>query len=291
MADRILRYSGCGGFIRAFFAETTELVENMREHHHTMPVASAALGRTLTAASMMGIMQKGEKDLLTVKITGDGPLGTITVTADSKAQVKGFVINPTVEIPLKPNGKLDVSGAIGNGQMTIMKDLGLKEPYIGTVDLQTGEIAEDFTYYFMTSEQVPSTVGLGVLVDTDLSIKAAGGFIIQLMPFCPDEFIDQLEANLKKITSVTKLLTDGNSLEDIAEILLENLEPEYLETTTPVFTCNCSKEKIAGVLASLPKKDVKSMIDDGETIEVHCDFCNTFYHFTIDELHEIYRHS
>lgn len=289
MSDRILRYMGCGGFIRAFFAETTELVETMRSHHHTMPVASAALGRTLTAAAMMGIMQKGEKDLLTIKIKGDGPIGTITVTADSKGAVKGFVIDPTLEIPLKPNGKLDVSGAIGKGQMTVMKDMGLKDPYIGTVDLQTGEIAEDFTYYFSISEQVPSSVGLGVLVDTDLSIKKAGGFIIQLMPFCPDEFIDTLERNLSEVQSVTGLLNGGKSLEEIADILLKDLEPEYLDAVVPTFTCNCSKEKVKGVLASLPKHDIKQMIDDGETIEVHCDFCNTFYHFSIDELKEIYK--
>ncbi len=287
MEDRILRYSGCGGFIRAFFAQTTNLVEDMRSHHHTMPVASAALGRTLTAAAMMGVMQKGDKDLLTIKITGDGPIGTITATADSKGTVKGFVIDPTLEIPLKPNGKLDVSGAIGKGQLTVMKDMGLKDPYVGTVELQTGEIAEDFTYYFSISEQVPSTVGLGVLVDTDLSIKHAGGFIVQLMPFCPDEFIDQLEENLKNIPSVTGLLNQGKSLEDIAEILLNNLEPELLDSIHPAFSCNCSKEKVSGVLASLPRTDIQSMIDDGETIEVHCDFCNTFYHFTVDELRKI----
>lgn len=287
MSDVILRGTAADAQIRVFVADTRELVQKAYEHHHTMPVASAALGRTLTAAAMMSVMQKSEDDVLTIQIKGDGPLGSVTVTADSKANVKGYVINPTLDIPLKPNGKLDVSGAIGYGTLTVIKDMGLKEPYVGTIPLQTGEIAEDITYYFMTSEQVPSSVGLGVLVDRDLSIKRAGGFIIQLMPFASDEVIDKLEANLSKVNSVTKMYEDGLTPEDIMNLLLEGLDPQITDSVEPHFYCNCSQERISKVLISLGKKKLDKMIEDGETIEVHCDFCNQFYHFSIPELIEL----
>lgn len=287
MSDVIIRGTAADAQIRVFVADTRELVQAAYEHHHTMPVASAALGRTLTAAAMMSVMQKSEKDVLTIQIKGDGPIGSVTVTADANANVKGYVINPTVDIPPKPNGKLDVSGAIGYGNLTVIKDLGLKEPYVGTTPLQTGEIAEDITYYFMASEQVPSSVGLGVLVDTDLSIKRAGGFIIQLMPFASDEVIDKLEANLSKVTSVTKMFEDGLTPEGIMNLLLEGLDPQITDEIVPHFYCNCSKERISKVLISLGKEELDQMIEDGETIEVHCDFCNKFYHFEIPELVEL----
>lgn len=290
MSDVILRASAAGAQIRAFVADTRELVQTAFEHHHTMPVASAALGRTLTAAAMMGATLKSEEDVLTIQIKGDGPLGKITVTADANAVVKGFVTNPLLDIPPKPNGKLDVSGGIGNGTLTVIKDMGLKEPYVGTIPLQTGEIAEDITYYFVASEQVPSSVGLGVLVDKDYSIRRAGGFILQLMPFAEEETISRLEENLSQIQSVTKLFEDGLSPEDILEKLLAGLEPKILDTITPKFACDCSKEKVSRVLISLGQKELDAMIADGETIEVHCDFCNQFYYYTIDELEELRNH-
>lgn len=290
MSDVILRASAAGAQIRAFVADTRELVQTAFEHHHTMPVASAALGRTLTAAAMMGATLKSEEDVLTIQIKGDGPLGKITVTADANAVVKGFVTNPLLDIPPKPNGKLDVSGGIGNGTLTVIKDMGLKEPYVGTIPLQTGEIAEDITYYFVASEQVPSSVGLGVLVDKDYSIRRAGGFILQLMPFAEEETISRLEENLSQIQSVTKLFEDGLSPEDILEKLLAGLEPKILDTITPKFACDCSKEKVSRVLVSLGSKELDSMIADGKTIEVHCDFCNQYYYYTIEELEELRNH-
>lgn len=287
MSDVILRATAADAQIRAFVADTRELVQYAFERHHTFPVASAALGRTLTAAAMMGTMQKSEQDELTIIFQGDGPLGKMTVTADANANVKGYVCNPGLDIPLKPNGKLDVSGAIGAGNLTVIKDMGLKEPYVGTVPLQTGEIAEDLTYYFMASEQIPSSVGLGVLVDCDLSIKCAGGFILQLMPFASDEVIDRLEQNLSKVSSVTSLLAEGKTPEDIMEILLDGLNPVVNDKVTPHYTCNCSKERISRVLSSLRKEEIDEMIADNKTIEVHCDFCNQFYYFDIEELQEI----
>ncbi|MGN0346183.1 MAG: Hsp33 family molecular chaperone HslO [Lachnospiraceae bacterium] len=290
MSDVILRATAANAQIRAFVADTRELVQYAFERHHTYPVASAALGRTLTAAAIMGTMQKSEQDELTIIFQGDGPLGKMTVTADANANVKGYVCNPALDIPLKANGKLDVSGAIGAGNLTVIKDMGLKEPYVGTVPLQTGEIAEDLTYYFMASEQIPSSVGLGVLVDRDLSIKCAGGFILQLMPFASDEVIDRLEQNLSKVSSVTKLLESGNAPEDILAILLEGLDPVVNDKVIPHYACNCSKERISHVLSSLGKSDMDEMIADGKTIEVHCDFCNQFYYFEIEELKEIRNH-
>lgn len=290
MSDMILRASAAGAQIRAFVADTRQLVQSAFEHHHTMPVASAALGRTLTAAAMMGATLKSEGDVLTIQITGDGPLGKVTVTADSHSMVKGFVSNPSLDIPPKPNGKLDVSGGIGNGTLTVIKDMGLKEPYVGTVPLQTGEIAEDITYYFVASEQVPSSVGLGVLVDKDYSIRRAGGFMIQLMPFAEEDTISRLEENLSQIQSVTQLFEVGLTPEDILEKLLEGLEPKILDTITPEFTCDCSKEKVSRVLISLGDKELDSMIADGKTIEVHCDFCNQYYYYTIEELEELRNH-
>lgn len=287
MSDVILRGTAAGAQIRVFVADTRELVQTAFEHHHTMPVASAALGRTLTAAAMMGATLKSEEDVLTIQIKGDGPLGKITVTADAGGNVKGYVLNPSLEIPPKPNGKLDVSGGIGNGVLTVIKDMGLKEPYVGTIPLQTGEIAEDITYYYVASEQVPSSVGLGVLVDKDYSIKRAGGFMIQLMPFAEEETISKLEENLSQIRSVTKLYEDGLSAEDILEKLLEGLEPKITDRINPGFSCDCSKEKVSRVLISLGSKELDSMIADQETIEVHCDFCNQFYYFSIEELEEL----
>lgn len=287
MSDRIIRATAADSMIRAFVADTRELVNTAYTKHHTSPVVTAALGRLLTAGAIMGITQKSESDLLTIKIDGSGPIGHIMVTADYQGRVKGYSAESIVDIPLKPNGKLDVSGALGVGVLTVIKDMGLKEPYVGTTELVSGEIAEDLTYYYMVSEQVPSSIGLGVLVDTDYSVKYAGGFMIQLMPFATDEVIDKLEANLSKVTSVTNLLGEGKSLEDILGILLEGLDPEVVDEVEPSFYCSCSKERVSRALASLGKDELNSMIEDAQPINVHCDFCNSDYEFTPDELKEL----
>ncbi|MBP3470354.1 MAG: Hsp33 family molecular chaperone HslO [Lachnospiraceae bacterium] len=284
MSDVILRAVAGNAEVRIFVADTKELVQESFEKHHTSPVATAALGRLLTAGAMMGAMQKGEKDLLTLKIKGDGPIGSITVTADALSRVKGYVGNPSVDIPLKKNGKLDVSGAIGIGDLTVIKDLGLKEPYIGRTELQTGEIAEDLTYYFTLSEQTPSSVGLGVLVDRDYSVRQAGGFIIQLMPAATEDTISRLEKNLSGITSVTSLLDSGKTPEDILAMITDGMDFEITDHIEPSYYCNCSKERVQKALVSLGKEELTSMIEEGKTIEVHCDFCNRYYYFTVEEL-------
>lgn len=287
----MVRATAADAQIRAFACTAREVVETARQAHNTSPVVTAALGRLLSAGAMMGSMLKGEKDLLTLQIKGDGPARGITVTADSLGNVKGYADVPDVIVPAKPNGKLDVSGAIGNGQLSVIKDMGLKEPYVGQTLLQTGEIAEDLTYYFATSEQVPSSVGLGVLMNRDNTVKQAGGFIIQLMPFAADEVIDRLEQNLKQVTSVTALLDEGKTPEQMLEILLDGLSPEVTDTMPIAFSCNCSRQKIEKVLISLGKKEIRDMIEDGKDIEVNCHFCNTHYQFTVEELKKLYHKS
>ena len=287
MKDYIVRAIAADSQIRAFAAVTTETVETARQDHNTSPVATAALGRLLTAGTMMGVMMKGDKDILTLQVKGDGPIQGITVTADSKGRVKGYVGNPEVIIPANAKGKLDVSGAVGNGFLQVIKDMGLKEPYVGQVALQTGEIAEDLTYYFATSEQIPSAVGLGVLVDKDQSVKQAGGFIIQLMPFTPDEVVDRLEKKITEIDSVTQMLDRGLTPEQILEEILGDFGLEITDTTETRFHCDCSKERVSRALSTLSKKDLDSIIADGESIEVKCQFCNKAYEFTVDELKEM----
>ncbi len=288
MNDYIVRATAAGGQIRAFAATTRNLVEEARSRHNTSPVATAALGRLMTGGVMMGIMMKGDKDLLTLQVKGDGPLGGITVTADSKGTVKGFVENPMVLIHAKPNGKLDVSGAVGKGTLTVIRDLGLKEPYVGHIDLPSGEIAEDLTYYFAASEQVPSTCGLGVLMNKENNtVKQAGGFIIQLMPGTEEEVIEKLEQNLSGIKSVTTMLEEGDTPEQILERLLGNMDLEILETIPASFHCNCSRERVSRALISLGKKELQSMIDDGEPVELKCHFCNSAYTFQVEELKEM----
>ena len=287
MKDYIIRAIAANDQIRAFAAVTTETVETARQDHNTSPVATAALGRLLTAGAMMGVMMKGDKDILTLQIKAGGPLEGITVTADSRGRVKGYVGNPDVCIPANSKGKLDVAGAVGVGFMNVIKDMGLKEPYVGQVVLQTSEIAEDLTYYFATSEQVPSAVGLGVLVDVDGSVKQAGGFIIQLMPFTPDEVVDALEKKIGEIASVTEMLEAGNTPEQILEIILGDMGLEITDTMPASFQCDCSKERVARAIATLSRKDLDDIIKDGESIEVKCQFCNKSYHFDVDELKEM----
>lgn len=287
MKDYIVRATAADSQIRAFAITSKEMVEEARCAHGTSPVITAALGRLLSGAAMMGTMMKGEKDLLTIRIQCSGPAQGLTVTADSKGYVKGFPMVPVVDLPLNEKGKLDVGGALDLGVMSIIKDLGMKEPYVGQIALQTGEIAEDLTYYFATSEQIPSAVGLGVLVDKDSSVKQAGGFIIQLMPFTQDEVIERLEKKITEIASVTEMLEDGNTPEQILEIVLGEFGLEITDTIETGFRCDCSKERVSRAISTLSKKDLDDIINDGEAIEVKCQFCNKAYHFDIDELKEM----
>ena len=289
MNDYIIRATAANDQIRAFAAVTTEMVETAREHHNTSPVATAALGRLLTAGAMMGSMMKGEKDVLTLQIKAGGPLQGITVTADSQGNVKGYVGNPDVCIPANSKGKLDVAGAVGPGFLTVIKDMGLKEPYSGQVMLQTCEIAEDLTYYFATSEQVPSAVGLGVLMNKNNTVRQAGGFIVQLMPFAEEEVISRLEQNVQKINSVTNLLEEGHTPESLLEKVLEGFDVQINEKMDTRFHCNCSKERVAKALISIGRKELNDIIQEGKPIEMNCHFCNTNYNFTVEELKEILR--
>lgn len=287
MTDYIVRATAAEGQIRAFASTTRELVETARAAHNTSPVATAALGRLLTAAGMMGVMMKGEKDLLTIKIQGDGPIGGLTVTADAKGDVKGYVFNPGVMLPPNAKGKLDVGGALGVGVLSVIRDVGLKEPYVGQTILVTGEIAEDLTYYYATSEQTPSSVALGVLMNTDNTVRQAGGFMIQLMPGASDEIVTKLERTLGEITSITSLLDAGNSPEMILEHILGEFGLEILDRLPTRFVCNCTKDRVEKAIVSIGKKEIQEMIDDGKSIEVNCHFCNKRYEFTVEELREL----
>ena len=288
--DYIVRATAADGQVRAFAATSRNLVEEARRHHNTSPVATAALGRLLTAGAMMGSMMKNDSDMLTLMVRGDGPLGGITVTADSHANVKGYVGNPDVMLPPK-NGKLDVGGAVGIGLLQVIKDMGLKEPYSGQTILVTSEIAEDLTYYFANSEQVPSSVGLGVLMEKDNTVRCAGGFIIQMMPFATEETISQIEENLKNVSSVTSILDQGKTPEELLEILLGNVGLEITDTIDTQFYCNCSKERVEQAVVSVGRKEIQEMINEGETIEVKCQFCNTAYHYTVEDLKRIIKRS
>ena len=284
--DYIVRATAADHQRRAFAVTSKDIVEKAREIHNTSPVATAAIGRLLTAASMMGSMMKGEKDVLTLQIECGGPIGGITVTADSNADVKGYVNNPNVILPPNAQGKLDVSGALGPGFLNVIKDIGLREPYNGQTHLVSGEIAEDLTYYFATSEQVPSSVGLGVLMDKDNHVRQAGGFIIQVMPDTDDEVIDKLEARLGEVHSVTEMLDKGMTPEDILNYVLEGMDVEILETVPTQYKCDCSFERVSKVIASLGKKELQEMIDDGKPVEVNCQFCGSHYKFDTEQLKE-----
>lgn len=287
--DYIVRATAAQGEIRAFAAYTRDMVEDVRGRHNTSPVATAALGRLLTAGGMMGVMMKGDKDLLTLQIKSGGPINGITVTADAKGRVKGYVGDPSVMLPANAKGKLDVAGAVGVGFLNVIMDLGLKEPYVGQTMLQTSEIAEDLTFYFAKSQQVPSTVGLGVLMEKNNTVKQAGGFIVQLMPFAQEETIAALEKNLAEVSSVTTLLDEGHTPEMILERLLKNLNLEINDTIETKFYCNCDKQRVAKALISIGKKELQQMIDEGEEIELNCHFCNENYLFSVSELKELLR--
>lgn len=279
----MIRGTANNGEIRVFAAYTKNTVEEARARHDLSPVATAALGRLLTGGLMMGIMMKNDEDVLTLQVQGDGPIGGITVTADSKGDVKGYVNNPQVMLPPK-NGKLDVGGAVGIGVLSVIKDMGLKEPYSGQTILVTSEIAEDLTYYFANSEQVPSSVGLGVLMNKDNTVNCAGGFIIQLMPFATEETIEELEKNLKHVTSITDYLEKGYSPEDLLKEVLGDMEMEVQATIPARFYCDCSKEKVSSAVASIGQKELEDIISEGNPIEVKCHFCNTAYNYTMDDL-------
>lgn len=287
MKDYIVRATAADSQIRAFAATTKEMVEFARQTHNTSPVATAALGRLLTGAAMMGSMMKGENDVLTVMMKGDGPIKGLTVTADSHANVKGYPGNPNVIIPPNYLGKLDVGAAIGYGTLTVIKDLGMKEPYVSQVALTTSEVAEDLTYYFASSEQVPSAVALGVLMEKNNTVKQAGGFIIQLMPFADEKTVAVLEEKISGISSVTGLLERGMTPEDILSEVLGDFSVEILDKIPAAFHCGCSKERVEKVLLSLGRKELEDMINDGKEIELNCHFCNSSYKYTVDELKDI----
>lgn len=287
MADYIVRAMAANQQIRAFAIYSKDMVEKARAAHNTSPVATAALGRLLSAGAMMGIMMKGDKDVLTLQMKGTGPMRGNTVTADSKGNVKGYVDNPDVMLPPNAQGKLDVGGAIGVGILNVIKDMGLKEPYNGTCELKTGEIGDDLTYYFASSEQVPSAVGLGVLMNNDNTVRQAGGFIIQLMPFIDEKVVDALEAKLANVKSVTSMLDAGYTPEMILEELLGEFGIEFTEKMPTQFHCDCDKARVEKALISVGRKNLNEMVQEGKTIEVGCHFCNTKYEFTVEELKEL----
>ena len=289
MSDHIVRATAADGSIRAFCATTRDLTEYARNCHNTSPVVTAALGRTLTAGAIMGSMQKGDNDLLTIQLRGSGPMKGITVTADSKANVKGYPLVSDVIIPANSKGKLDVSGAIGVGVLSVIKDLGLKDPYVGQVELISGEIAEDLAYYFTSSEQVPSAVSLGVLMNKDNTVRCAGGLIIQALPGASDEQIASLEKKLSAIPSMTQMLDEGKTPEGILEDILGEWDLQILDSIPTRFSCNCDRKRVEKVVISLGRDELKKMIDDGEPVELKCHFCNKAYEFSQEDLKRIYK--
>lgn len=287
MKDYIVRATAANAQIRAFAVTSKELVECARSAHNLSPVVTAALGRLMTGGVMMGSMLKGEKDMLTLQINGAGPVHGLTVTADSQGNVKGYADNPQAMMPPNSMGKLDVGGVIGLGVLTVIKDMGLKEPYSSTIELKTGEIGDDLTYYFAASEQVPSSVALGVLMDKNNTVRQAGGLIIQLMPFTDEEVIGRLEEKLTALPPMTTLLEEGNTPEQILNIVLGDFGVEITDTLPVRFHCNCSKERVEKVLVSIGGEELQKLIDEGKDVELNCHFCNTNYVFTVEELEKI----
>lgn len=288
MKDKIIRGIAKDGMVRVIGGITTNLVNEGTRLHECTPVASAALGRMLTAGVLIGATLKSEKELVTLKIDGGKEAKGITVTAHADSSVKGFIGNPFIDLPLNSKGKLDVGGAIGtDGLLYVIKDLGLKNAYVGQVPIQTGEIAEDFTYYFTVSEQTPSAVSLGVLVDRDLSIKAAGGFIIQMMPDADPLLADLLMYRLEEIPAITTMIDDGKTAEEILELIFEGMDLEILESIEPKYVCDCSRDRIERALISIGEKDLQEIYEDGKEEEVVCHFCNKKYKFTNDNIEKL----
>lgn len=282
--DYIVRCTAAGGQVRAFAAATRDLVEKARSAHDTSPVATAALGRLLTAGAMMGAMMKGEEDILTLKIQGDGPIGGLTVTADSHGNVKGYANSPQVMLPPSSSGKLDVGGAVGSGTLSVIQDVGLKEPYVGQTALRSGEIAEDLTYYYAISEQIPSCVALGVLMNRDNTVRQSGGFIVQIMPGASEEVVAGLEARVTDLPPVTSMMDEGLLPEQILSRVLDGWGPEFAQAQPARFFCNCSKGRVEKALISIGGKELREIIDDAEPIEVNCHFCGRSYEFSVEEL-------
>lgn len=292
MNDYIIRGTAAKGQVRFFAATTRDLVEEARKIHGASRVVTAALGRLLTGGAMMGAMCKNDTDVLTLQIQCDGPIGGLVVTADAKANVKGYAVRPTVELPPKDNGKLDVGGALGNGVLHVIKDIGLKEPYVGQTNLVSGEIAEDLTSYFAVSEQIPTAVCLGVLVDKDDSVKQAGGFIIQMLPdgdsgVNMDALVDMLELRLAAFASITSLMEEGMVPETMMEALFQDYDMVIHDKIDTKYACNCSRERVEGAIASIGRKDIQEMIEEGKPIEVNCHFCNKNYVFDVEDLRQI----
>lgn len=287
MEDYMIRAFAAGGFVRAFAVTTGNLTEEARQIHHTTPVVTAALGRLMAAGVMMGAMMKDEQDLLTLKIDGSGPARGILVTADCKGNVKGYPYEPAVILPPNEKGKLDVSGALGEGILTTISDIGMKEPYVGQVKLVSGEIAEDIAYYYASSEQVPSSVGLGVLVNPDHSVNCSGGFIIQLMPGCPEETVTALEGRLKGIDSVTTFYRNGKSPEDLLTLVLGDMDLQFTDKMPCRYHCGCTRERVEKALISVGEKELLSMIREGKPVEMNCHFCGKTYTFSVEEMEKL----
>ena len=291
MNDYMIRATAAEGQIRAFAATTRDMVENAKNAHNTSPVATAALGRLMTAAAMMGADLKGEKDLLTLRIEGSGPLGGLLVTANGHGDVKGYAFNPDVMLPPNAQGKLDVGGSLDLGVLSVIKDIGLKEPYVGQTILVTGEIAEDLTYYYATSEQTPSSVALGVLMNKENTVRQAGGFIIQLLPGAEEATIAALEKTIGELEPVTTMLNKGMTPEDILELILGQFGLEILDKMPIQFTCNCTKSRVEKALISIGGRELQEMIDEDKPIEVNCHFCGKTYRFDVDELKKMEKKS
>lgn len=282
---KLYRVISKDGSAFASVLDAKDIVSEIEKIHKTSAVVTAGLGRLTIGASLMGYMLKGQDDSITLRVDADGPTGQLVAVSDSKGNVKSYVTNPVVEIPLNSQGKLDVGSAIGhNGTLSVVKDLGLKEPYVGVTPLVSGEIAEDIASYYATSEQIPTVCSLGVLVNPDLSVKSAGGFLIQLLPFAEEKCIDIIEKNLKNIRPISAMLADGISPEEIADMLMDGLNPEPLDSANPVYKCDCSRERTEKVLISLGKQELQSIIDDGKDISISCHFCGKEYNFTTEEV-------
>lgn len=286
MADRLVKFMSHADMVTISCIDATELVETARKIHKMNPTPTAALGRTLTMGAMMGAMLKGENEKITLQIIGNGPLGSILVVANHRAEVKGYVSNSMAEAEALPNGKLNVGGIVGKGTLNVIKDIGMKEPYVGNVPLQTGEIAEDFAYYYAVSEQIPSAVALGVLLNKDGSVKKAGGYVIQILPDTPDEIITLIEKRLSNIKSITEMLEDGMTLEEIADYVSDDLNTRVVEEILPQFKCDCSKERMERALLTIGKSDLEELEKDPVT-ELECHFCNKKYSFTREEIKDL----
>ena len=284
MNNYMIRATAADGMIRAFAADTKDIVEEARQRHNLSPIASAALGRLMTATLMMGWDMKNDTDLITVQIQCDGPIKGLLATADNRGRVKGYVNNPDVMLPPNAQGKLDVGGALDLGVLSVIRDVGLKEPYVGQTILVSGEVAEDIAYYYATSEQVPSSVALGVLMNKDNTVRQAGGFIIQLMPGASDEIAEKLEERIKGLKSMTAMLDEGLTPEDVLKLILDDFGLEINDKQEVSFYCNCDKKRVEKVLISVGRANLEEMIDDGKPIELVCHFCGRKYEFSVDEM-------